>query len=382
MPIYEYDLKPRVGEDKIEITTQQTAGYFPGGAGTLSNTLIHSASVADSNEAYFYGISNKNPTGSGAETIFTVAYGHRGGSGSLVETNTVGESRGVYTQWAQTLLTPAEVTGGFMISKAGTTGKNYSTGLADHDVYVLVGKRSLYKERLNKKNWTVAFSGSKPPLAAGADKLILTDDSNTVAAVATPAGPRYNIVSGSSGTVKIAASARTFGWFYPDVGTMVFSATELSASIPGPTGSKSVAAKFKENWTDGDVSSGTGISSSAGFAPNTTTSYDGNNALRFINALRTYSGNSLQFRSEENVNSVAYICRLKAGQANFSNNLTAVSGSGNYIRNRDMVGNPQTFITGIGLIDAKDRLIAIAKLSTPVQKNFSSEATFKVKLSY
>ena len=32
-----------------------------------------------------------------------------------------------------------------------------------------------------------------------------------------------NIVSGSDGSVVDEATVRTFGWFYPDIGTMVFS---------------------------------------------------------------------------------------------------------------------------------------------------------------
>ena len=87
-------------------------------------------------------------------------------------------------------------------------------------------------------------------------------------------------------------------------------------------------------------------------------------------------------RSEENINAVSYICRLKAGQANFSNSSTFVSGSWNELRFDEMIGNTQTFISGITLWDDEDNPIAIAKLSTPIQKNFNSEAVIKVKLSY
>ena len=47
-----------------------------------------------------------------------------------------------------------------------------------------------------------------------------------------------------------------------------------------------------------------------------------------------------------------------------------------------MHGNPQTFITGIGLYNAVGQLVAVAKLSSPLKKNFASEATIKVKLTY
>ena len=47
-----------------------------------------------------------------------------------------------------------------------------------------------------------------------------------------------------------------------------------------------------------------------------------------------------------------------------------------------MRGNPQVFITGIGLWNAGGQLVAIAKLSSPLKKNFSSESTIKIKLTY
>ena len=47
-----------------------------------------------------------------------------------------------------------------------------------------------------------------------------------------------------------------------------------------------------------------------------------------------------------------------------------------------MNGNPQTFITGVQLFNEAGDIVAVANLSTPLKKNFSSEATIKVKLTY
>ena len=47
-----------------------------------------------------------------------------------------------------------------------------------------------------------------------------------------------------------------------------------------------------------------------------------------------------------------------------------------------MVGNPTTFISGVGLYNAMGQLVAVARLSSPLKKNFVSEATIKVKLTY
>ena len=47
-----------------------------------------------------------------------------------------------------------------------------------------------------------------------------------------------------------------------------------------------------------------------------------------------------------------------------------------------MKGNPTTFITSVQLYNAGGDMVAIGNLSTPLKKNFSTEATIKVKLTY
>ena len=84
----------------------------------------------------------------------------------------------------------------------------------------------------------------------------------------------------------------------------------------------------------------------------------------------------------EDQTSTSYFCRVRAGESNFSNNATFVSGSLNEIRQTTMKGNPTVYITGVELYDNTGNIVAIGKLSTPIKKNFSTEATIKVKLDY
>ena len=77
-----------------------------------------------------------------------------------------------------------------------------------------------------------------------------------------------------------------------------------------------------------------------------------------------------------------YFCRTRAGHMNFSNNPTFVSGSLNELRQEKMKGNPNTFITSVQLYNDAGDMVAVGNLSTPLKKNFSSEATIKVKLTY
>ena len=46
------------------------------------------------------------------------------------------------------------------------------------------------------------------------------------------------------------------------------------------------------------------------------------------------------------------------------------------------IDNPQTFITTIGLYNDNNDLVAVAKLSQPVTKDFTKEALIRVKLDY
>ena len=47
-----------------------------------------------------------------------------------------------------------------------------------------------------------------------------------------------------------------------------------------------------------------------------------------------------------------------------------------------MIQDPQTFITTVGLYNGRRELLATAKLSQPLLKNYTREALIKVKLDF
>ena len=374
-------------QDKIIETIKTTTGYFTNGDGTLLGEQVHTGSLADSNEKYYYNITQVHPVTSSAETQFSVTYGHIHGSGSdrkggTSNANTLkSETEAIYEQFTNLLLAPTEISGGFKISQQGVNGVK-STGQKDDDIFVLVGKRARFKDRINKKSWTVTLKGYAT--STGVSTPItrhFTDDSKTVTSTTTPAGARYNIISGALGVASGsgAIADKTIGWIYPDMGVLVFSAAELSASIPGPGGTQNLTASFAQTPLAGTANA----FSSSGFAPNINNNADCKNALRFVNCLRNVgTSTALRFRSEEDQTEVSYFCRATATNYNHSNNPTFSSGSDNIIRHQNMRGNPTTFISGVGLYNAGGQLVATARLSSPIKKNFGSEATIKVKLTF
>ena len=355
-------LDPMEGMDKITSTEKVTSPYFSDGNATLAAANIVSSSLTDTNETYFFGISNN-----GTPTVeeFNVAFGSTNGYGSKVESTTKAETAAIYGQYASLLLAPMEVTGGFIISDRGSEG--VVTG-RDTEIFVLSARRSNMKDRLNIGTWSLILSGSVTDGVNGATPLHLTDDSVNSEATATPVGDRFNIVSGSAGTVAKAATLKTYGFFYPDMGVMVFSANELSASIPGSGSNKNDTVVFDEL-------------NHKGFCYSTQTNNNEKTALRFINCLQP-NGALMTYRDEEDQVSAQYFCRVRSAHANFSNSPTFVSGSLNELRHEKMEDNPQTFITSVQLYNDAGHMVAVANLSKPLRKNFHSEATIKVKLTY
>ena len=373
------------GMDKITTVEKVTTPYHSDGSETLlaANIVTSSQTGQSTNEKYFFGIANSNTA---TTQEWNVAFGSTNGYGHKVESNTKSESEVIYKQFASLLLAPTEVTGGFIISRNNSlttapTNAKVASG-RDQEIYIMSARRTNMKDRINKGNWTVALSGSVTvgtgTGADGAPLLELTDDSTNGTPTATPVGDRYNIVSGAAGTVVgNGAADRTFGFFYPEVGVLVFSAAELSSSIPGSgsTANLDDVVVFDNDSQDTSANKYRGLGYYKG------TSVDTKTALRFVNCLKP-TGAKLSFRDEEDQVSAQYFCRVYSGQANFSNNPTFVSGSENKLRNDKMRGNPQTFITSVQLYNENQDMVAVANLSKPLKKNFSSEATIKVKLTY
>jgi len=386
MAVFGSSVQLNQGTDVVSVEEKVTSAYFSDGATQLLGNDISTASLTETNEAYYYGISKK---GSESTTEWHVAYGHIAGSGSLVETDTIGESQAVYNQFASLLLPPNEVSGGFFISRNNSlasvpTEAIISAG-ADREIFVLSAKRSNMLDRVNKKNWTVSLTG-RNTAGAAVQTLHLTDDSVNDNPTATPVGDRYNIVSGAQGTIHSESSARTFGFFYPDQGVLVFSQQELSRSFHGSaSGTATSASVFQNAALDSTVDVNHQFQ---GFHTGDLTGAqrsdaDYKHALRFIHCLSgSGTGNALKFRDEEDTIAQQYFCRIPAAGMNFSNNPTFVSGSDNEIRDKSMWDNPTVYVTGVELYNSAGTLVAIGKTSTPIKKNFSSEATIKVKLTY
>ena len=85
--------------------------------------------------------------------------------------------------------------------------------------------------------------------------------------------------------------------------------------------------------------------------------------------------------SEEKISSKYYFTRVRNNEFNFTTNPSFIDTQGNVIYST-FINNPKTFITTVGLYNNDGDLVAVAKISQPVAKDFTKEALIRVKLDY
>ena len=357
--------------DALDIIENQqdtvTRGLWSGGQGNLVNFFTSSAQTATQKRYYYEVYNSGSVTNVGSEAQFSIAWGHKGGSGSADEGGQVNDtpSRAIYSQYRNLLLEPNDET--FTINGVET----------DH-CYFLNINRARFRERLDEGNLELnitplsgnghlnkgftgsAVSASTVATDAGASVIRLVDDSKLVDAKINQAGQIYSLVSGSiEQGVFNSTNPVHYGLLYPQLGVCVISgyAMNKSASFNTVTGSE----------------------------------VQGDNAFKMFTALShsgayltDASGDRLGFqaRSSEKIKSTHYFVRIKNSEYNFSNNPTFVSGSKGEFKQKSFLFDPKVYITTIGLYNNRKELLATAKLSKPLLKSFTREALIKVKLDF
>jgi len=267
--------------------------------------------------------------------MYTVAYGHYAGSGSApITTDDVGfsPSRAVYSQYRSLVY--------------GDETRNFTfNGYEPQDIFVINVNRSRYKQSLRLGSLQMTLNGGRN----------LTDDSVTRSgsAVLTNIGRQYNIVSGSagvmSGSLLTIGSSGSLGLMYPDAGILVLNPDAL----------------FENSFIDGLPTRDASAAVAA-------------NRLELTEQLNT---GEFGLDSEEKISSQYYFVRAKNKDFNYTTNPSFIDDKGN-INLTSMVDNPTTYITTIGLYNDANELLAVAKLSQPLTKDFTKEALIKVKLDY
>ncbi len=92
-------------------------------------------------------------------------------------------------------------------------------------------------------------------------------------------------------------------------------------------------------------------------------------------------GANFQLNSQETISSDYVFVRVKNQDYNYTTNPSFITGSGTLIYS-NFINSPQTFPTTVGLYNDNNELLAVAKMSKPLTKDFTKEALIRVKLDW
>lgn len=319
-----------------------TAGLWTDNEIPTITTFFTSSTQANGSSGNYYLNVFSNAATSSLE--FAVTYGNQAGSGSVLYNSAVdgkSYSSTIYGQYRSLVL--------------GDENAQFAFGgVTSSDFWVISVDRNRYKESLLPGSTTLTLTN-------GANDIVLTDNSNVVTSVQfNDAGRVFQLVSGSAGTVFTGRNNQgysdgsgSFGWFLPDISTYILNPRALG-STPA----------------EGGIS----------LNPNTSSNTNGQNPRQIYLAIK--DGASFTANSSETITSDYIFVRPRSSEYNYSENPSFISGSTGEVLYPSFINNPTTYITTVGLYNDTNELLAVAKLSRPLQKDFTKEALIRVKLDF
>ena len=228
------------------------------------------------------------------------------------------------------------------------------------------------------------MSGPNLHLTSTGSAKIFTDFGSSTNRRSTFGGEVGDIVDSSDTSEKV-------GLMFYDAGIAVFDLKKICVADQYMSGVISgMNATAYGTAVAGQVilGSGSGCDNiNAKFIPDFMVSASMDNIIDHIGATRFQSGSltALTFQNNTNINSTLIFCRATADEFNYSSNPT-YSNTEDRIRVIDegQEDNQRsfTFPTTVGLYDANDNLLAVAKMSRPIEKNDEKDLTVRVRLDF
>ena len=342
----------QLGTDDFVISADSISStLWSNGTQTLSTFFTSSAQVGGSSGDFYVNVYDAVTT----ESIqFAIAYGNSFGSGSTVYNSAVNGKSPTSTIYGQ-----------YQNLVIGDENTDFVFGaITSSEFFALPIERARYKESIFLGSLSLAISSSTGTIT-------VTDNSNYVTAVQfCEAGRVFQLITGSQGVKATITSRNTtegytttsgsYGWLLPDIGTIILNPRALTA----PLADGGIAFVYSGSTYSGSLS------------------YDSNTSAP-SQLYRALSGSAnFKLNSEETITSDFIFVRPRSSEYNYSENPSFISGSTGEVLYPSFINNPQVYITTVGLYNDTNELLAVAKLSRPLLKDFTKEALVRVKLDF
>lgn len=242
-------------------------------------------------------------------------------------------------------------------------------------------KRLFSRDQLKRETYALRmfYSGSNATVSdlssSGTAEKIYTD-------LGSATNVNYSFPGGSVGTLVDTATTNAVGLIWHDQGIVIVDASRVFNVTQSITGTIESVTTLTQPFEGSLLSSSVYTSTGSLFYQ---ASVD--DILDYVCSTRFTGSDAtvMAFQNQTNINSSVYFCKFSADRFNYSSNPTYTDSDGRIVvidAGQEDIQRSFAFITSIGLYDADNNLLAVAKTSRPILKNYQREYTVKVRLDY
>jgi hypothetical protein len=327
-------------QDFVVSADSITSTLWSGDVATLTSFFTSSNQEDATSGDYYLSVYQTASDDSTSAVQFNIAYGNKYGSGSIPYNSAASLADKSPT---------STIYGQYRTMVLGDENTDFTFGdYTSTDIIALPIERARFKESLFPGSLNLVLSGSEGTLH-------LTDNSKDVSSITfVDSGRKFELVSGSNGAAYSGTGytpdSGSYGWMLPDIGVLLLNPSAVSHSI---------GLDFTSSWantSNGEVHTNT------------------------FDAL--VSGSSFKLNSQETITSDFVFVRARNAEFNYSENPSYISGSTGEVLYDEFINSPQTYITTVGMYNDNNDLLAVAKLSKPLLKDFTKETLVRVKLDF
>jgi hypothetical protein len=369
-----------------------TGGIGPGVTSSLFQTVYDqdftlqtANAIFDMTVGLFYSGSTVTDSSTGVDSTGKILFPS--------QTLMMREKVDVYKQYAQVLLGDANKAFYAPFSEVQASAAGTTTANRINEALFISFKRLFSRDQIKRETFALRMyqSASDGSTAAnlavtstrGAN--IFTDFGSSVNQRTTFGSEVGDIVNSSNTDIKV-------GNVFYDAGVIVLDLAKVISGSEHATGTISAMATATTINGAAIPAGYTVLGSSAGnaqakFIPDFLVSASIDNIVDHFASTRFQSGTLTAMTMQNNtfINSTLVFCRATADEFNYSSNPTFKDTSDRIrVIDEGQEGVQRTFTmpTTVGLYDANSNLLAVAKMSRPVEKNDEKDLTIRIRLDF
>lgn len=293
----------------------------------------------------------------------------------------------IYKQFAQTLL--GNASSQFVAPIDSTTTSDY----IDPALFICF-KRLFSRDKIKRETFAMKFflsgASGEPNLTTSLTGSEITNSSKIYTDIGSSNNKNFAFGGEVGSIVDASNTSTTVGLMFYDRGVAVLDLNKImwtTQHVSGVISAMNSTGGTGFNAGQTLIGASTSENPSAEFIPDLMVSGSIDNILDHICGVR-FGGaaqTGVTFQNVTNINSTLVFCRAAADEFNYSANPTFVDTSNRIVvidAGQEDTQQTFTFVTSVGLYDANDNLLAVGKMSRPVEKSPERDITFRLRIDF